>query len=183
MRSCFPDSGSLSAFAIFDPQKLPAETDLATYGDAELEILCEHYGTAKETENGRELQPVIHSEETKDEWVVFKQFISQNFQSCTIQTLFKRVYQSETVLCQYPNVYKLITLALTMPVSTVDCERGFSKHNLIKTGMRARLQTENVSTLIKMSINTPELSHMDDFNFARAFEIWCSVKDHVITHK
>lgn len=94
-----------------------------------------------------------------------------------------RLYQSETVLCQYPNVYKLITLALTMPVSTVDCERGFSKHNLIKTRMRARLQTENVSTLMKMSIDTPELSHMDDFNFARAFEIWCSVKDRVITHK
>ena len=53
LRSRFLNSGSLSALAIFEPQKLPAETDLATYGDAELEILCEHYGTAKETENGR----------------------------------------------------------------------------------------------------------------------------------
>lgn len=39
----------------------------------------------------------------------------------------------------YPNVVTLITLALTMPVSTAGYERGFSKHNLIKNKIRARL--------------------------------------------
>ena len=77
-------------------------------------------------------------------------------------------------MCQYLNM-QLITLALTMPVSTVDCERGFSKHNLIKTRIRARLQTKNVNTLMKISIDTPDLSHMDDFNFSRAFVVWCSM--------
>ena len=171
LRSRFPDSAQCT------------EAELATYGDPELETLCEHFGTAKELENSTELQPVINTDEAKDEWVVFKQFMSQNFRSCTIQTLSRRLYQSEMELCQYPNMSKLITLALTMPVSTVDCERGFSKHNLVKTRIRARLQTKTVSTLMKMSIDTPKLSDMDRFNFSRAFELWCSIKDRAISNR
>ena len=60
--------------------------------------------------------------------------------------------------------------------------QGFSKHNLIKTRIRARLQTKNVNTLMKISIDTPDLSHIDDFNFSRAFVVWCSMKDRVISN-
>ena len=112
---------------------------------------------------------MIDIDQTKDEWVVFKQFISQNCQSCSLQTLSERLCQSEAEMCQYPNMHVLIalalTLALTMPLSIVDCERGFSKHNMIKTRIRARLQTKNVNTLMNISIDTPDLSHMDDFTF------------------
>ena len=125
---------------------------------------------------------VIDIDQTKDEWIVFKQFVSQNYRSCSLQTLSERLCQSEAAMCQYPNMHVLITLALTMPVSTVDCERGFSKHNLIKTRIRARLQTKNVNTLMKISIDTPDLAHMDNFNFSRAFVVWCSIKDRVITN-
>ena len=72
---------------------------------------------------------------------------------------------------------KLLTIALTIPVSSVDCESGFSKQNLIKTKIRAKLKTENVSTLMKMSVDTPE---METFDFHRAFVEWCSIKDRVI---
>ena len=40
LNSRFPDNNSLSSFAIFDPQRLPSEVDLATYGDTELDKLC-----------------------------------------------------------------------------------------------------------------------------------------------
>ena len=149
LNSRFPDNHCLSSFAIFDPQRLPSEAELATFGETELDVLCSHYGAAKVAERGVEIQPVM------DERVVFKQFMSQNFRSCSLQTLSERMYQSEVAMCQYPNMYKLVTLALTMPVSTVDCERG----NLIKTRIRARLQTKNV---MKISIDTPDIMHMDD---------------------
>ena len=96
----------------------------------------------------------------------------------SLQTLSERLCQSEAAMYQYPNMHGLITLALTMPVSTVDCERGFSKHNLIKTCIRARLQTKN--TLMKISID-PD-THMDNLNFSRAFVVWCSIKDRVISN-
>ena len=78
---------------------------------------------------------------------------------------------------QFPQMLKLLTIALIIPVSSVDCERGFSKQNLIKTKIRAKLKTENVSTLMKMSVDTPE---METFDFHRAFKEWCSIKDRVI---
>ena len=81
-----------------------------------------HYETAKESEGGAEIPPVIDVDQTKDKLVVCKQFISQNYQSCSLQTLSERLCQSETTMCQYPNMHVLITLALTMPVSTIDCE-------------------------------------------------------------
>ena len=80
----------------------------------------------------------------------------------------------------YPNVVTLIIFALIMPVSTAGCEKGFSKHNLIKNKIRARLKTEIVATFMKMSLDTPNLSNVDTFNFSRAFEIWCNEKDRYI---
>ena len=79
----------------------------------------------------------------------------------------------------YPQVLKLLRLALTVPVSSVDCERGFSKQNLIKTKLRASLKTESVSNLMMMALDTPELDTMENFNFHRAFTKWCEIKEHV----
>ena len=39
------------------------------------------------------------------------------------------------------------------------------------------MKTGNVSTLTKMSLDTPEL---EDFNFEKAFITWCSIKDRYI---
>ena len=89
----------------------------------------------------------------------------------------KRLLSSSEMQDQYPQMMKLLFLALTIPVSSVDCERGFSKKNLIKTKLRASLKTINVSTLMKMSVDTPG---KESFDFHRAFVIWCSIKDRVI---
>ena len=61
---------------------------------------------------------------------------------------------------------RLLTIALTIPVSSVDCKNKDS-----------RLKTENVCILMRMSVNTPE---MENFGFHKAFVIWCSTKDRVI---
>lgn len=181
LQSRFPDSGMLSAFSIFDPLRLPStEINLPMYGVNDLDTLCSHYGLPKTSESGQELSPVVEPSDTKDEWVTFKQVMSNNFRTCTLQSMAQKLLPSAEMREQYPNLLTLITLAITMPVSTADCERGFSKHNLIKTRIRARLKTENVGMLMKMSVDTPELSKMEQFDFARAFQIWCSVKDRLI---
>lgn len=43
------------------------------------------------------------------------------------------------------------------PVSTADCERGFSVMNLQQTDLRNSLATETVSNLLMISINGPAL--------------------------
>ena len=180
----FPDSCLLSAFSILDPQKLPStDCDLSLYGSDELDTLCAHYRQSTTTESGTELLPVVDTVKTKDEWVVFRHLMSKNFRTCTLQTMAGKLLPSVEVQEAYPNMLTLINLGITMPVSTAGCERGFSKHNLIKNNIRAQLKTENVATLMRMSLDTPDLSAMDTFNFCRAFEIWCNEKDRYICRK
>ena len=50
-----------SSFAIFNSQKLPSEINLSTYGDTELNVLCLHYGTAKESEGGAKIPPTSYT--------------------------------------------------------------------------------------------------------------------------
>jgi hypothetical protein len=48
---------------------------------------------------------------------------------------------------------------LVSPVSTVDCERWFSRMNLIKTDVRNKLAIDNLENLMRVSPLTPELKH------------------------
>ena len=113
--SRFPDSGLLSAFSILDPQKLPSsDNDVSTYGICQLETLCAHYGQSKTTESGIELLPVVDTVKTKDEWVVFRQLMSNNLRSCILQTMAAKLLLSAEVKEAYPNVVTLITLTLTI---------------------------------------------------------------------
>ena len=136
-----------------------------------------HYGESKQTDDGLEIEPVVNSGKLKEEWVIFKLVMSKNFSSSTIQGMAQKVLTSSEMQEQFPQILKLLTLALTVPASSVDCERGFSKQNLSKTKIRAKLKTINVSTLMKMSIDSPDMEH---FDFHGAFVIWCSTKDRVI---
>lgn len=177
LKSRFPDSGVISSFSIFDPQNLPPSADLISYGDNEIKTLAEYYGVSKQADDGAELEPLLDGDELKAEWIELKQIMSRNFKDSSIQGMAKKLLTSIEMQEQFPNTLQLLTIALTIPVSSVDCERGFSKQNLIKTKIRARLKTETVSTLMTMSVDTPEL---EQFDFHNAFEIWCSVKDRVI---
>ena len=47
LKSRFPDNDTLYLFSILDPQSLPLDSDLPLYGNEQLAILCDHYGTEK----------------------------------------------------------------------------------------------------------------------------------------
>lgn len=70
---------------------------------------------------------------------------------------------------QYPNIAAAARRLLVSPVSSVDCERGFSRQNLIKTAIRNRITISNLENLMMISIEGPERKQ---FNFTRAFNKW-----------
>ena len=92
-----------------------------------------HYGNPKQTDDGVECEPVVNGEELKEEWGCFKQLMFYNFKDSSIQGMAKKLLLSSEMQEQFPQMLRLLTIALTIPVSSVDCERGFSKQNLIKT--------------------------------------------------
>ena len=61
---------------------------------------------------------------------------------------------------------------LTAPVSTVECERGFSRQNLIKTKTRNCLKTVTLENLMRISI----CKAGNEFRYDLAFKKWVDVK-------
>ena len=68
----------------------------------------------------------------------------------------------------YPSFSKL---AFILPVSTADCERGFSTLKKFKTPLRNRLKTETLDMLMHISLESPELKEL---NFYHAATVWAS---------
>ena len=69
----------------------------------------------------------------------------------------------------YPNILKLISFILTLPISTVYCERGFSYLTITKNKIRNRINHENVDNLLRIML---EGEKIEEFNFSKAYKIW-----------
>ena len=61
----------------------------------------------------------------------------------------------------------------TIPASTVDCERGFSKQNIIKDIQKSRLGLDTLDALMRISLNELEL-YVVDWNVV--YEVWRDTK-------
>ena len=53
---------------------------------------------------------------------------------------------------QFPNIVHLIEISQILPVSSVECERGFSKQNLIKTKLRCSLNNDTLDQLMRVGL-------------------------------
>ena len=126
LQSRFPNSETISSFSILDPQNLPSSADLPPYGTNEIDVLATHYGESKETDDGLEREPVLYGQELKEEWFSFKHMMVKNFSTASIQGMVKRLLGSSEMEEQFPHMLQLLKLALTIPVSSVDCERGLA---------------------------------------------------------
>ena len=51
------------------------------------------------------------------------------------------------------NLKNLLEIYDCIPLSSVECERYFSKFNLIKTDIRNRLEPETIDALMNISLN------------------------------
>jgi len=66
--------------------------------------------------------------------------------------LFLRVPSRHSVLTIYPNVYILLTILGTLPVSTATSERSFSTMRRLKTYLRLSIGNERMTGLALLSI-------------------------------
>ena len=83
--------------------------------------------------------------------------------------VLKLLVSDKTISHLYPQLRKLATIALILPVSTAECERAFSTMKRIKTALRNRLATTNLDHLMRISINGPSSI---DFDFSKAATAW-----------
>ena len=69
-----------------------------------------------------------------------------------MQELMCHVIKTDTM---FPNLTKLATTGLLLPVSSVDCERGYSTLSRVKTKLRNWLSNKVLNYLLMISIGGP----------------------------
>ena len=165
LQNRFPEQETdlLNAMVIFDMKQLPTSANaLAVSGTDELETLLQHYGEEKDG-----TAPLVDSDACKGEWMLMKQLVSKNYPSMEMRPVWELLYKKyrET----FPNLFKLVSAAFAIPITSADCERGFSTQNRIKCAYRSSLSAKRLDVLMRISIQGPPI---DQFDFGKALSLW-----------
>ncbi|MGH0122853.1 UNVERIFIED_CONTAM: hypothetical protein FKN15_008560 [Acipenser sinensis] len=112
------------------------------------------------------------------EWKLVKPMLSDNFRKNTFVGTWSKLLVNDHFKTSFPCITKIASIVSVIPMSTVDCERGFSRYNVIKSDLRNQLKESRVNLLMQMSVNsnTPDLDKISEFNFEKAFRYWCMDK-------
>ena len=156
--SRFPDTALLEAFSIYDPSVM--EEQSTSQLQEKLETLIAHYGS----------QGVISSDSTVCEYQCFSRSVlsTPHLKDLSTHDLMSKLTANEQLKDMFPNLAKLAAIGLIIPMSTADCERGFSTLGRIKTDLRNRLSYKILNALMTISIEGPD---RDFFPFERTCTI------------
>ncbi len=148
-------------------QRYPAaDADILQYGQDALEAVIGCLGQAQETTNGTILPALLNMADLRREFQAVKLTLRGHG-----LTTFEDV--CHLLITQYNHIYpefsKLAAYALTIPVSSVVCERGFSIQNRIHHGKRSLLGEDRLNNLMLLTMDGPSLPQMDYGHAAQVF--------------
>ena len=165
LESYFPECDEIDAFGLFDPNKIPDKSiDPALYqswGNDRLAILESKYSQNE--------YPDIDATAARLEWGKLKTTMFEAYRGNTLRKFLQDLAFNNTLRDLFPQLSRLASIVLIIPVSTAECERCFSSMNRIKTDLRNRL---NTSTLCQIMRTVLEGGELENFDFVKAAEIW-----------
>ncbi|KAJ8301785.1 hypothetical protein KUTeg_020772 [Tegillarca granosa] len=115
----------------------------------------------------------IKKADLDNEILGFHEYIRNMSGSKTVSSIKDVAQVAVKQICNYPSLGLLAKRLLVLPVSTVDCERDFSKQNLIKTDLRNSIKHASLDNLMRIFIEGPPCS---EFNYDKAYDVWASMK-------
>ena len=74
----------------------------------------------------------------------------------------------------YPNVYKLLQVTISIPISSATCERSFSSMRRIKNWLRTSMLQDRFTNLATLNI---ERDVVNSINTEDILEVYCNTKD------
>ena len=92
----------------------------------------------------------------------------------TTHQLMNHLIKISELGLMFPNLTKLAAIGLLLPMSSVDCERGFSTLSRVKTDLRNRLANKTLNHLLMMAIEGPSPS---DFPYELACDRWAAMRN------
>ncbi|XP_078700280.1 zinc finger protein 862-like [Branchiostoma floridae x Branchiostoma belcheri] len=90
-----------------------------------------------------------------------KTCIAANFMDKSYLSLYEVMLTKEPYCLDFQNILHLVQIMLVMPVSSAQCERGFSAQRRLKSDARASLSTKTVEDLIRITVEGPSLESFD----------------------
>ena len=168
----FPDLNSLSSFGALNPINWPrdsASRDWHDFGNAEIRQLAVDFSHLFE-----------NAEQMCVDWeadikAYFKSIYRPGMSFASVLIAFHETYGT-----QYPDFARLLDIAAVMPVSTVPCERGFSRQNIIKDKYRNSMKNDLLEDLMTMAIEYSDCtlsSEKVQTLIHAAFELWRRKKE------
>ncbi|CAG8825931.1 7633_t:CDS:1, partial [Gigaspora rosea] len=120
IRSRFPMILLLNSMQILNPNEWPKDKKiLQNYGELELEELIKVY---EKSHWPNYLNGIIDADEIRQEWNLFKEVVSSNYQNLDMNNLLPIIFDQHQEF--YPNIIKLLEIIYSIPFSSVECERG-----------------------------------------------------------
>ena len=80
----------------------------------------------------------------------------------TTQTVVHSIFTSNTLSSGFPNLMKLASVALVIPVTTAAVERSFSDMKLVKTRLRSQMGEDTLDYALRICIE--DLDMLSDQN-------------------
>jgi hypothetical protein len=120
--------------------------DLHMHGCKYLDVLIAHYGQSTVADRS----PYVDGEKLKREWKDCSLMMHSD-RSLSLADFCKLLISTPQYVEDYANMTKLAYIALIIPVTSVECERGFSMQNRIKTKFRSRIQNPTLNSLMKLA--------------------------------
>lgn len=164
----------LVAMSVFNPAKLPTQECLSSYGLQEMESLANFYGReATVVYQGASYTspPLLDREELIAEWKVFRRAFYKEKELMvqargtstpppTMQEVLQSMQATEVYQGIFPQTFNLVNILQAMPVGTATVERSFSQMKMVKTRLRNRLNDSNLSQLLRIAVEGPNLSNV-----------------------
>ena len=164
----------MSALSIFDPRKTPKvdSPDLPQYGEQAITTILAHYGAEKPAETllgePTNRDAVITSDITT-EWKTYRQLLVNKPEN-NMKSQLKELVCNDMMRTLFPNLCKIATISLSIPVSITSVEISFTQMKFIKTRLQSSLNDKSLSHLMKIAIESS--AELTDSHLEEVVNVW-----------
>lgn len=161
LRDRFQDVGLINDMRVIVPSNIESVSKVAKFGESEIKSLATHFSA----------QHDINIDDCVSEYKLYKRLVCGSYAQSSLGVMVQTVgakYQDTM-----PNLLVVLKSCLLVPMTSVQCERGFSTQNRIKSKFRTRLNNKSLNDLMRISEDGP---HIKDFDFQTALKKWKAEK-------
>ncbi|KAI8503608.1 hypothetical protein Bbelb_185790 [Branchiostoma belcheri] len=148
----------------FNPDQWPdTMEELLVYGAEYVDFLLDHFQDVLN-------RTTCDVQRCQDEFRSMKMTVRRTFnREKSYSDLYEALLTKEPHCTDYKNILHLVSIMLVLPISSAQCERGFSAQRRTTDSTRASLAVSRVEDLIRISADGPPLEEYDALPAVRKF--------------